>query len=169
MVVDRLLLATNLIRTNFREWLMIFFHSFWGIFGWFSIYLPLWVYSILRKVTLFLILPFALFMITFWKKASSVQKRSLGILLLFFVLVFSAIIKDNLTFFHPQGRYLFSMIGIVGFYYTVALYEIARLLSRAFRSKNRVLIFYFILFVPLLFLNGISLKVINKYFCSLGR
>lgn len=162
--VEYILLGNRLIYDHPREWLVILFHSFWGIFGWFSIYLPLVVYSLLRKTTFLLILPFVLFLIDFFKTSEKKEKLSLLLFFLFFVLTFAALIKDNLTFFHPQGRYLFSMLSIIGFYYTVSLFQISKYISKYLFKVYKSFVFYLMLVVPLLFLNIVSLITISNFY-----
>ena len=162
--VDYMLLGNRLIYDNPRQWLVILFHSFWGIFGWFSIYLPLVVYSLLRKVTLLLVLPFVLFIINFFITSEKKEKLSLLLFFSFFVLTFVALVKDNLTFFHPQGRYLFSVLSIIGFYYTVSLFQISKYISKYLFKVYKCFVFYLMLVVPLLLLNIVSLITISNFY-----
>jgi len=144
--------------------LVLLFHSFWGIFGWFSIYLPLVAYSLLRKATFLLILPFALFIINFFIISKRKEKLSSLLFFSFFILTFVALIKDNLTFFHPQGRYLFPMLSFIGFYYTAGLFQISKYISKYLFKVYRNFVFYTILVVPLLILNIVSLITISNFY-----
>ncbi len=164
--VEYMLLGNRLIYDNPRQWLVILFHSFWGIFGWFSIYLPLVVYSLLRKVTFLFILPFVLFVINFFITSEKKEKLSLLLFFSFFVLTFAALVKDNLTFFHPQGRYLFSMLSIIGFYYTASLFQISKYISKYLFKAYKSFVFYLILVVPLLLLNIVSLITISNFYSN---
>lgn len=164
--VEYMLLGNRLIYDNPRLWLVILFHSFWGIFGWFSIYLPLVVYSLLRKVTFLLILPFVLFLIDFFITSEKKEKLSLLFFFSFFVLTFVALVKDNLTFFHPQGRYLFSMLSVIGFYYTVSLFQISKYISKYLFKVYKSFVFYLMLVVPLLLLNIVSLITISNFYSN---
>ncbi len=161
--VEYTLVGNRLIFDNPREWMTIVFHSFWGIFSWFSIYLPLSIYSILRKATVIFALPFLLFIHNFFKSSDKKGRSTILIFFLFFLINSIALIKDNFTFFHPQGRYLFSVISIIGFYYTASIYQIVNFFSKS--QKDYV----FIIFesVPLLILNIISAITINNYYLTI--
>ncbi|PJC76062.1 hypothetical protein CO010_03580 [Candidatus Shapirobacteria bacterium CG_4_8_14_3_um_filter_39_11] len=162
--VEYMLLGNRLIYDHPRQWLVLLFHSFWGIFGWFSIYLPLVAYSLLRKATFLLILPFALFIINFFIISKRKEKLSSLLFFSFFILTFVALIKDNLTFFHPQGRYLFPMLSFIGFYYTAGLFQISKYISKYLFKVYRNFVFYTILVVPLLILNIVSLITISNFY-----
>lgn len=155
---------SGLIRNNPRQWLVLVFHSFWGIFGQFAIYLPVKVYSVLRRVTLFLSIFFVWQMVRFWKKAGLSRKTNLLLLFLFFFTVLGAVIFDNLSFFHPQGRYLFPVVGIASLYYSFSIYGLSLLVSKIIGKQFQKLIYYSLILVPLVYINLISLATINNFF-----
>lgn len=70
------LVGNSLLKNNPRQWAALLFHSFWGVFGWFAVYLPVTVYSWLRRITIGLIPFFLLKLRRDWKKASHVQKKT---------------------------------------------------------------------------------------------
>jgi hypothetical protein len=162
--VEYFLVYNRMIQRDPRGWLVIVFHSFWGIFSWFSIYLPLSVYSLLRKTTVVFFLPYFIFLLDFFKTAT--QKKKISVLLFhsFFFLTFLALVIDNFKFFHPQGRYLFSVISVIGFFYTASIYQIAAFFSKLFFKIYKSFIFYFLILFPLISLNFLSLIIINSYF-----
>lgn len=164
--VEYFLTGNRLIFDNPREWLITVFHSFWGIFSWFSIYLPLSVYSILRKVTVFLAVPFIFFVYDFFKETDKKSKITFLLFFSFFIINFIALVKDNLVFFHPQGRYLFSVISVVGFYYSAAIFTIAKFVSKIVFKKEGTFVFILLEGVPLLILNFISASTINNYYLN---
>lgn len=164
MQVEYILVESRMIERDPRGWLVILFHSFWGIFSWFSIYLPLMIYSILRKLTVFLFIPFLIFLADFFKNSPRQKKYSLLLFFSFFVLAFAALVKDNMNFFHPQGRYLFSVISVIGLFYTIGIFQISEIISKVIFKKYQNIVFYFLLFVPLLALNVLSAVTINNYF-----
>lgn len=164
MKVDYMLVGDRMIFDNTREWLVLLFHSFWGIFGWFAVYLPLVVYSIIRKSTVIFLLPFVVFIHHYFKTADKTQKISMLIFSSFFVIIFLALVKDNFNFFHPQGRYLFPVISIIGFYYSASIYQVAKLVSKIYFGTYRAIIFYSLILVPLIALNIISAITINNFF-----
>lgn len=162
--VDYMLLGNRLIYDNPRQWLVLLFHSFWGVFGLFSVYLPLGAYSLLRKLTFLLILPFLLFMINFFKTSEKKEKLFFLLFFSFFAFTFVALIKDNLTFFHPQGRYLFPVLSFIGFYYTAGLFQISKYISKYLFKVYKNFVFYTILVIPLLILNIVSLITISNFY-----
>lgn len=161
--VEYFLTENKLILTNTKEWLLTVFHSFWGIFGWFSIYLPLPAYQFLRRMTVLLFIPFIYFIYRNLKKENKSQRLSVIIFISFFIIISMAIIRDNLNFFHPQGRYFFVVISVIGFYYIIGLLQIFLLLNKMIK-KHYVCIFYYLIFIPMIYLNIISAMAINKYF-----
>ena len=164
MKVEYQLVGNRLIFDNTREWLVLLFHSFWGIFGWFAVYLPLVVYSIIRKSTVIFLLPFIVFIQHFFKTAGKTQKISMLIFSSFLVIIFLALVKDNFNFFHPHGRYLFPVISIIGFYYSASIYQIAKLISKICFGTDKSIVFYSLILVPLVALNIISAITINNFF-----
>lgn len=161
--VEYFLVEGRMIQKDPRGWLIILFHSFWGIFSWFSIYLPLMVYSILRKVTVLFFPVFLLFLYRHFKN-NSLSERTIVIFISFFVLTFLAIVKDNFNFFHPQGRYLFSVISVVGFYYTASIYQISEYFSQKIFKPYKRIVFFLLLFIPLAALNFLSMVTVGNYF-----
>lgn len=161
--VEYFLAENKLILSDPKEWLLTVFHSFWGIFGWFSIYLPLPVYQFLRRATVLLLIPFLYFLFSNLKKENKRQRLSLSLFISFFIVSLLAIIRDNLNFFHPQGRYFFIVISVIGFYYITGLLQIVLLLKKII-SKYNVTVFYYLVFIPMIYLNIISVLTISKYF-----
>lgn len=158
------LVGNNLLRNNPRQWLVLLFHSFWGIFGWFAVYLPVQIYTWLRRVTI-LLLPFFLIEIKkLWHKSHRNQRKQLLALLAFFLVIVLAVGRDNLNFFHPQGRYLFPVIGIIGFYYGLAFTNLHRLFSTKLSPKLQRISYFLFLLGPLLYLNLVSLKMVWQHF-----
>ncbi|HUW21501.1 MAG TPA: hypothetical protein VMW41_02415 [Candidatus Bathyarchaeia archaeon] len=158
------LVGNQLIRNSPRQWSVLFFHSFWGVFGWFAIYLPVMIYSALRKLTL-LLFPFLVwYLVKIRKKLTGFQKKSLSLLCLFLSIVLAAIIRDNFIFFHPSGRYLFPVIGIVALYYSLSIYSISLLVSRFIGKRFQKLIYYVFIILPLAYINIISIIKVSSYF-----
>ena len=148
--------GNQLIQENPRQWVVLLFHSFWGVFGWFAVYLPVTVYSVLRRTTIIL-LPFFIHQTTLlWRKSSPVIKKRLLLLGVFAGTTIAAVVRDNLTFFHPQGRYLFPIIGIIGLYYGLSIFDLVQLVVPKNKKMVHSFLYYLAILTPLLYLNFLT-------------
>ncbi len=72
--------------------------------------------------------------------------------------------RDNLTFFHPQGRYLYPIIGLAGYFYTQGLDGLITVLVPNCRKATKEILFFILIFGPLIWLNLISLRTVARFY-----
>ena len=80
--------------------------GFWGVFGYFDVFLPNGVYLVLNLVAVAL---FGGFIYSFFK-ADEALKRTNTLLLIMLLMVGAAFVSYNLNYYQAQGRYLYPAI-----------------------------------------------------------
>ena len=116
-----------------RYFLTTTFQSFWAQFGWMGVLVDRRIYLALAGLCALALLGFALYL---WHLAKGkgdldpVEKRSLALFGLCWLLAVAALLYYNLTFLQAQGRYLFPALIAIGLFFVVGLLE---LVPRALR------------------------------------
>jgi 4-amino-4-deoxy-L-arabinose transferase-like glycosyltransferase len=99
----------------------LLFKSFVGIFGLMNIYLPNWIYSIFTMLFLFAVSGYVLGLIN-----RRISLLVTIILFMIFLLNLFIVIRINLTFTQPQGRYLFPALPAVALIVAIGLENLPR-------------------------------------------
>ncbi len=117
-------------RKVFVDFLAVSFRSFWAQFGWMGVLVDSRIYDLLFVLCLAIALGL---LVRIWRgeRLGPLQKWSLGLLLIVFLLVFASHLWYNLKFVQHQGRYLFPALLSIGLVFALGLKEWARLLSAA--------------------------------------
>ena len=85
-------------------------YSFWGLFGWFSLLLPQWVYAVLDGVTVVALAGFAAFPL--WSRQPAAGTRAVrGLLMAWLLLSFALVLYWMNRAMGSQGRLFFPAIG----------------------------------------------------------
>ena len=83
--------------------------SFWGLFGWFSILMPDWVYTVLDGLTLLGVLG----LIRWWARGRTGARRATLLLLLWLFLISISLTRWTLMTTASQGRLLFPALPTI--------------------------------------------------------
>ncbi|HET6446264.1 MAG TPA: glycosyltransferase family 39 protein [candidate division Zixibacteria bacterium] len=107
---------TPLTWSDVREFLRVQYRSFWGVFGWMTVFAPGWFYVFTGLLTLTGIAGIVLSFISGkWRQLGSRQKRTfillVGLVLVQELFIFWSINRFNETWY--QGRYLFPAIAAI--------------------------------------------------------
>ncbi|MBI1293816.1 hypothetical protein GC175_02510 [bacterium] len=94
-------------------------YSFWGLFGWFSILMPLFIYRVLDVISLIAVAGVAVTQYSLWRREDSFPKQQTARRVHLLVLVWFAMLVALLLYWlsfatSGQGRLLFPALGAVG-------------------------------------------------------
>jgi len=120
-------LLSRLVQTTFR--------SFWGQFGWMGVVLPAHIYQALALLSALLVGGFLGWLFDRRRpRLTPVQRASLTLLLVSFLLTLIEFLGYNLTFVQHQGRYLFPALIPIGTAAALGLSALAQALPQRARS-----------------------------------
>jgi len=87
--------------------------SFWGLFGWFNVIAPQWLYPLMDALTMLSLIGGVGGLIRLWREKKFERLQPIGILALHLVITFGALINWTRQTPGTQGRLLFPAMGAV--------------------------------------------------------
>ncbi len=137
------------------NWLKTLYESFWARFGYFDLALPRVYYVIVEVLGLLAIIGFIAFLFNKFKIMDKDRRASILLMIILAAVILVGVFGYNLSFYQPQGRYMFSIIGIYGLIMAVGLLQ---LLPRFLKKWGSAALIMFLLII-----NWQSLLIIKTY------
>jgi 4-amino-4-deoxy-L-arabinose transferase-like glycosyltransferase len=125
-IYGAVLRQTPLTGQDLRHFFTTQMNSFWGLFGWMTVWAPSWFYSGIRVLSATAAIGFVIFLARRFTSLSGFQKQAVALLVLAILaqeafMLYSITRMDNSWF---QGRYLFIVIGPLMVLASVGLHAI---------------------------------------------
>jgi 4-amino-4-deoxy-L-arabinose transferase-like glycosyltransferase len=118
--VPGLIVPRTITSAYFRtEFPVLLWHSFIGVFGWFDVIPPYWLYRFFGAIGLLGIIGYAFHLVQ-----HPADRRPALVLLSVPVLALLAVIEYNLTLSQPQGRFLFPALTAIAVVIAIGLSEL---------------------------------------------
>ncbi len=116
--------------SGLADWFRALLESYWARFGHANIVLPRIYYTLITFIAVVGAAGLALFGIRDFKKQNMATRRSLAATALVALILFVGTFVYSLTFYQPQGRYLFPAIGAFSIVFTLGIRTVVPLRLR---------------------------------------
>ena len=137
------------------NWLKTLYESFWARFGYFDLALSRFYYVIVEVLGLLAVIGFVIFIFRKFKQMENSRKIPMLLMIILAAVVLIGVFNYNLSFYQPQGRYMFPVIGVYGLIVAAGLLQLLPQFLKKWGSA--------VLIIFLLIINWQSLLIIKTY------
>lgn len=106
------------------HWLGTVFQSYWARLGYFDVSLPSIYYYVIGAGSVVAAIGLIYFILRAFRNFEKERKYSMLLLVAMALIIFAGIFIYNLSFYQPQGRYLFPVISVLSLALSVGLLQI---------------------------------------------